>query len=261
MNILNKIVQHKRTEIAEEKINRPEEQLSASVHMNRQPLSMSTYLTRADKSGIIAEFKRRSPSLPSINLSADVAMVTTGYTAAGASALSVLTDEYFFGGSTADLSAARAANDIPILRKDFIIDPYQILAARSMGADAILLIAEILSADEVRELSIYAGSLGLEVLMELHSEDQLEKYHSSVHMIGVNNRDLSTFNTSIDFSKQLVAKLPAGAVKVSESGISSPETIRALKEIGYQGFLIGERFMKSTDPGSACATFINAIPS
>jgi len=261
MNILQKIVAHKRAEVANAKTERPAELLVESVHMSRTPLSMSAYLTKAAYSGIIAEFKRKSPSIPAINLTADVTTVTTGYTAGGASALSVLTDQYFFGGSTADLTQARAANDLPILRKDFIIDPYQILEARSIGADAILLIAEILTADQVSELSSYAGSLGLEVLMELHSEDQLAKYTDTVQMIGVNNRDLATFKTSISFSKQLIHKLPAKAVKVSESGISTPEAVRKLKKIGYEGFLIGERFMKTDDPGEACNSFIDSIQS
>ena len=215
MNILQKIVLHKEKEVALAKQSYPENLLHDSPHMQRTTLSMSTFLTRPDKSGIIAEFKRRSPSVPEINLTADVATVTTGYAAAGASALSVLTDQHFFGGGSPDLSAAREANTIPVLRKDFIIDPYQILEARSIGADAILLIAEILTSTQVHDLSTYAHSLGLEVLMELHSEDQLSKYCETVQMIGVNNRDLSTFKTSIDFSRQLVDRLPAGAIKVS----------------------------------------------
>lgn len=259
MNILEKIVEHKKNEIAEAKSKYPSALLEQSIYMESPTVSLAEYIRRADKSGIIAEFKRRSPSKPSINLYADVEEVSMGYMQAGASALSILTDKQFFGGSSKDLTTARKFNFCPILRKDFIIDEYQILEARSIGADAILLIAEILTKEQVASLSKFAKSLGLEVLMELHSEAQLIKYCDAVDLVGVNNRDLSTFKTDIAFSKTLIKKLPTGVVKVSESGISTAAALQELKAVGYEGFLIGERFMASPSPAEACMDFIKSI--
>ncbi len=261
MHILNKIVAHKKQEIQERKSKYPTSLLEESIYMESPTLSLSEYIRRPDKSGIIAEFKRKSPSRPSINMYAEVEEVSMGYMQSGASALSILTDNHFFGGSNKDLITARKFNYCPILRKDFIIDRYQILEARSIGADAILLIAEILSVSEVAELAAYAHTLDLEVLMELHSEDQLSKYTEDIDLVGVNNRDLTTFKTDIEFSKRLVDRLPSEAVKVSESGISNPETIKELRSMGYEGFLIGERFMTHHSPGRACLEFSKSIPA
>lgn len=259
MHILEKIVAHKKDEVKEKKRLYPVALLEKSIHFEAPTVSLSKYLQRPDLSGIIAEFKRKSPSKPNINQYANVEEVTMNYMQAGASALSVLTDKSFFGGSNEDLSTARKYNFCPILRKDFIIDEYQIIEARSIGADAILLIAEILTKDEIEIFTGTAKSLGLEILMELHDEDQIAKYHDDIDCIGVNNRDLKTFKTDINFSKDLYPQLPSHPVKVSESGISTPEQINELKSVGYQGFLIGEAFMKTSDPGKAATEFIKSI--
>ncbi|MDF1698725.1 MAG: indole-3-glycerol phosphate synthase TrpC [Saprospiraceae bacterium] len=261
MNILDKIVAHKKVEVAQKKEMYPIPLLEKSTFFNGQSVSLSHYIKRPDKTGIIAEFKRKSPSKPSINLYADIEEVSIAYMQAGASALSVLTDGQFFGGKTQDLITARKYNFCPILRKDFIIDEYQVIEARSIGADAILLISEILTKEEVHQLASLATSLGMEVLLELHSASQLDKYSDKVQLIGVNNRDLDTFKTDVSFSKELYEKLPSGVTKVSESGIHDTQTVKDLKSIGYEGFLIGERFMTNDNPGDACKSFIQEIAS
>lgn len=259
MDILNKIVAHKKKELSERKELYPTPLLEKSTFFKSKTISLSHYIKREDKSGIIAEFKRKSPSKPAINLYANVEEVSIGYMQAGASALSILTDSNFFGGKLEDLTVARKFNFCPILRKDFIIDEYQVIEARSIGADAILLIAEILTKEDVKQLSSLAHSLGMEVLLELHSEDQLDKYDSDIQLIGVNNRDLTTFKTDINFSKNLISKLPQNVTKISESGIQDAQVVKELKEVGYDGFLIGERFMNNAHPGEACKSFIQDI--
>jgi len=259
MNVLDKIVAQKHKEVQENRVLQPIELLEKSVYFNSPTISLSEYVKRSDKSGVIAEFKRKSPSKPEINLYADVATVTTGYMRAGASALSVLTDQLFFGGSNAHLTTARKYNFCPILRKDFIIDEYQIIEAKSIGADAVLLICEILTKEEVAKLAKFAKQLNLEVLLELHSEEQLDKYTPDCQLIGVNNRNLDTFNVSLDFSKNLFEKLPKEAVKITESGIKSAQEASILKGYGYDGYLIGENFMKTADPGLAAAEFISSL--
>jgi indole-3-glycerol phosphate synthase len=261
MNILDKIVAQKQKEVAQKKELYPTQLLEKSAFFNGKTVSLNHYIKRADKTGIIAEFKRKSPSKPSINIYANVEEVSIAYMQAGASALSILTDSTFFGGKSEDLTIARKYNFCPILRKDFIVDEYQVIEARSIGADAILLIAEILTKEEVKNLSSLAHSLGMEVLFELHSEPQLDKYVNDIKLIGVNNRDLDTFKTDINFSKGLVGKLPSGITKVSESGIHSAQELVELKACGYDGFLIGEQFMKSANPGEACKAFIQEILS
>jgi len=259
MNILNKIVEVKHQEVTTRSELYPVKLLEKSVYFESPCLSLSSYVKREDKSGVIAEFKKKSPSKPSINLYADVTSVTLGYMQGGASALSILTDTTFFGGSNSDLTTARKYNFCPILRKDFVIDEYQIIEAKSIGADAILLICEILSKEQVKTLAAFAVSLGLEVLLELHSETELHKYTTDCHLIGVNNRNLDTFEVSLDFSKNLYAKLPTEAVKISESGISKVQEANDLKQVGYDGFLIGESFMKTHDPGAAANDFIKDL--
>lgn len=259
MNILEKIVAHKQKKIAERKELYPVKLLEKSIYFNTPAVSMKQYLRREDKSGVIAEFKRRSPSKGDINPTATVEQVTIGYMQAGASGLSVLTDEHFFGGKNADLTEARKFNFCPILRKDFTIDEYQVVEAKSIGADVILLIAEILNKDQLRKLATLARKLGMEVLMEIHSAEQLEKYNEYVDLIGVNNRNLEDFSVSIQTSIQLFDELPTEAVKVSESGISDPNAIVELRRIGYEGFLIGEYFMASASPGKTCAEFIRRV--
>lgn len=259
MNILEQIVAHKKQEVAERKELYPVKLLEKSLYFSSPTVSLKKYLAREDKSGIISEFKRKSPSRGIINAYADVEETSIGYMRAGASALSVLTDSHFFGGSSEDLKTARKFNFCPILRKDFTIDAYQVYEARSMGADAILLIAEILSEKELKQLADLAKSLEMEVLMEVHSKDQLQKASGSVDIIGVNNRNLDTFEVDIQTSYKLLNHIPSDTFKISESGISNPEVVCRLKAAGYKGFLIGEHFMKSSHPGKSCLRFINEL--
>ena len=260
MNILDTIVAAKNKEIAYKKSTIPATLLERSIYFGTKPVSFTKYLLREDLSGIIAEFKRKSPSLGVINQHASVERTTIGYMQAGASALSVLTDNQFFGGKNEDLTIARKFNFCPILRKDFILDEYQIIEAKSIGADVILLIASILEANQVKQLASFAHSLGLEVLLEVHNQEELERtLTDQVDAVGVNNRNLKDFSVSIETSKELAALIPDNFVKVSESGISKPETIVALKEYGFRGFLMGEAFMKTSRPEKACADFIHEL--
>ncbi|QPH37732.1 indole-3-glycerol phosphate synthase TrpC [Pedobacter endophyticus] len=260
MNILDKIVLRKKEEVAHAKQLISIHDLQTTRHFDRTPLSFKEFLLANDRTGIIAEFKRRSPSKGLINGVADVAEVTQAYNAAGASALSVLTDVDFFGGKTDDLLAARAANNIPILRKDFMIDEYQILEAKAWGADIILLIAAILSPKQISDFGKFAQDLGLSVLLEVHNEEELERSISPhLDAIGVNNRNLADFTVDIQTSFDLVNKIPDEFLKISESAISDPQTIRALKGAGFNGFLIGENFMKTDNPGLAINEFVGQI--
>lgn len=262
MNILDKIVLRKREEVALAKQNVSINQLEASVHFNRTPYSFEEFLLAESRSGIIAEFKRRSPSKGIINDRVGVAEVTKAYNAAGASALSVLTDADFFGGSTQDLLEARAANDIPILRKDFIIDEYQVIEAKALGADIILLIAAILSPDEVEHLAEVAKGLGLNVLLEVHNLEELQRsVIPELDAIGVNNRNLADFSVNIQTSFDLVHEIPDEFLKISESAISEPKIISSLQEAGFDGFLIGENFMKTENPGKAMTDFVREMIS
>jgi len=259
MNILDKIVADKRKEVDLKKSLITLSQLEASVMMERTSVSLAEAL-RKSNSGIIAEHKRRSPSKSVINQSLSVQDVAKGYADARACGMSVLTDGKYFGGSLDDLVLARASTNIPILRKEFIIDEYQIVEAKAYGADVILLIAAILTKEEIKILSELAKGLGLDVLLEVHNEEELEKsLMPSLDMLGVNNRNLKSFEVDLDISKSLSVKIPDDFVKVSESGIGSVEAIRELKEFDYQGFLIGENFMKTEDPGKNAATFINQL--
>ena len=258
-NILETIIAHKQKEVAERKELYPAKLLEQSIYFETPTVSLSKYLKREDKSGIIAEFKRKSPSKGAINLYAKVEQVSIGYMQAGASALSVLTDERFFGGKNADLTEARQFNFCPILRKDFVIDEYQIIEARSIGADAILLIAACLEKDRLHELATFAKSLGLEVLVELHGADELDKLSPAADVVGVNNRDLTTFEVSIQHSIRLFPQLPTEMVKISESGLNDPQAVVELKRAGFQGFLIGEHFMRSDRPQDQCREFIQRV--
>lgn len=259
MTILQKIVDHKKKEIAERESLVPVKLLEKSTYFETPVVSLKKYLLRKDKSGIIAEFKRRSPSKGDINLYASVERVSIGYMQAGASALSILTDEHFFGGKNADLTEARKYNFCPILRKDFIISEYQIVEARSIGADVILLIAECLKKKEVARLAKFAKSLGLEVLFELHSKEEITKITEHIDIVGVNNRNLKTFEVDFQNSINMLPHLPEDVVKISESGISDPANILELRDAGFQGFLIGESFMKTAEPHKTCRTFIQQI--
>jgi indole-3-glycerol phosphate synthase len=258
-NILNEIVAHKHVEVAARKQQRSVAELEQSAMFKRDTLSLAKFLQDPGKTGIIAEFKRRSPSRGLINGNVTVHDVTMAYTRYGASGLSVLTDEQFFGGSSDDLLEARAHNNIPILRKDFTVDEYQIVEARAIGADVILLIAECLTAAEVKHLAAFANNIGLEVLLEVHSGDQLEKVTDHIQMVGVNNRDLTTFKVDFNRSCELASQIPAGKCKVAESGISNTDAIVTLKQAGFQGFLIGENFMKHEDPARAFENFVTEL--
>jgi indole-3-glycerol phosphate synthase len=259
MNILGEITAFKRkeTKLNAEKV--PVGVLREKDYFARNTLSLTEYLLDSNRTGIIAEFKRRSPSRGIINAGVSVENVTRGYSMSGASAISVLTDTKYFGGSSSDLTGARDCNDIPVLRKDFIISEYQVLETKAIGADAILLIAEILDETTLCDLARLAQSLGLEVLMEVHSARELDKINDYVDIIGVNNRNLDTFEVDISTSLELADRIPDDFVKITESGISSAETISLLKDAGYQGFLIGERFMSSKDPVMAFKEFVNGL--
>ena len=260
MNILDQIIEHKQKEVAERKSLYPVKLLEQSIYFATKPVSMTKYIQREDKTGIIAEFKRKSPSKGIINAHASVERTSIGYMQAGASALSVLTDKQFFGGNNEDLMIARKFNFCPIIRKDFTIDEYQIIEAKSIGADAILLIAAVLDPKQSKEFTTLAHSFGIEVLLEVHDEDELEQnLEIGANMIGVNNRNLKTFEVSTDISKRLAPLIPKGVVKVSESGISSPETILELKKFGYEGFLMGENFMKHNRPEIAAREFAESL--
>jgi Indole-3-glycerol phosphate synthase len=259
MNILDKIVADKRKEVDLKKTLITLPQLEASVMMERTSVSLAAVL-RKSNTGIIAEHKRRSPSKSVINQNLNVQDVAKGYANAGVCGMSVLTDGKYFGGSLDDLVLARASVNIPLLRKEFIIDEYQIVEAKAYGADVILLIAAILSREEIKTLSELAKSLGLDVLLEVHNEEELHKsIMPSLDMLGVNNRNLKTFEVSLDTSKSLSQKIPDDFVKVSESGISTIGAIQELKEFGFQGFLIGENFMKTDDPGVSAKKFIDEL--
>ncbi|MCB0372544.1 MAG: indole-3-glycerol phosphate synthase TrpC [Muricauda sp.] len=259
MNILDKIVADKRKEVDLKKSLITLPQLEGSVLMERTSVSLAAALRKSD-SGIIAEHKRRSPSKSIINQNLNVQDVAMGYADAGVCGMSVLTDGKYFGGSLDDLVLARAAVNIPLLRKEFIIDEYQIVEAKAYGADVILLIAAILSREEIKQYSELAKSLGLDVLLEVHNEEELHKsIMPSLDMLGVNNRNLKTFEVSLETSKSLSTQIPDDFVKVSESGISSIEAIQDLITYGYQGFLIGENFMKTDNPGANAKEFIKQL--
>ncbi len=256
MNILEKIIAYKKPVLAKKKQQIPLDKLKESSFFDREIISVSERFKQSTATGIIAEFKRRSPSKSAINLNADVLEVATAYERAGATALSVLTDEHFFGGNIDDIKQIRNHINIPILRKDFIFDEYQIYEAKSTGADFILLIAEVLSKQRIMDLAKTAHDLNLEVLLEIHSEEQLPKINKYIDLLGVNNRNLKTFEVSIQNSINLINKVPEHLIKISESGIKKSDDISLLRANGFQGFLIGESFMKTVNPGKALQSFI-----
>lgn len=258
MNILDTIVARKKEEVAARKALRTVADLEKELFFGRETLSLSASLVHPERTGIIAEFKRKSPSKGVINAQASVEDVTAAYARYGASGLSVLTDTDFFGGSNADLVLARQ-QQVPILRKDFMIDEYQVVEAKAIGADVILLIAACLSPAEVKSLASFAKSLRLEVLLEIHDETELVHICDEVDLVGVNNRNLKTFEVDINTSLRLIGQMPAEKPGVAESGISNPETIKTLKQAGFKGFLIGENFMKQPDPSIAFADFVQHL--
>ena len=259
--ILDTIIAYKRKEVASRRELVPVKLLETSLYFNSQPLSLRKYLLREDGSGLIAEFKRKSPSKGWINQYAPVERTTLGYMQAGAMALSILTDAEFFGGKNEDLTTARRFNFCPILRKDFVVDEYQIIEARSIGADAVLLIAAVLTPAEIDSLGRLARSLGLEVLLEVHDGEELARSANAdaVNLIGVNNRNLHDFSLSLDTSMALAEAIPQEFVKISESGISTAQAIGQLREAGYRGFLLGEAFMRHARPEHACAALVQEI--
>lgn len=259
MTILERITNYKRKEVAARKAMIPTPLLEQYPLFESKRISISHSLK---KNGfrIIAEHKRKSPSKSVINDQALLDEVVEGYERAGAAGISVLTDTKFFGGSLDDLSLARKSVSIPILRKEFIVDPYQIIEAKAYGADVILLIAACLSNEEIKSFSELAQSIGLEILLEVHDEEELKRsLFPSIDIIGVNNRNLKTFEVSIETSISLASKIPDSFLKITESGLNNPEELKILKHAGYQGFLMGERFMKTDNPGEALSQFVSAI--
>ena len=260
MNILDKIIATKKAEVARQKKVVSIEQLQKYPLFKRQCLSLKARLLNENESGIIAEFKQKSPSKGEINFKVNVEEVTKAYSQAGASCLSVLTDYEYFGGTLANLAKARETNpEIPILRKDFMIDEYQLVEAKAWGADVILLIAANLEKEPALQLAKKAKELGMEVLMEIHNADELEIVNDFVDIVGVNNRNLKTFEVDVETSVELSKLIPERFVKSSESGLKGAEEINYLKQLGFKGFLIGETFMKTENPGEACRKLIEQL--
>ncbi len=261
MNILEQIVAFKKQEIAKIKSEVSLEKLVKSPAFKRTPLSLKEALVEKGSTGIIAEFKRQSPSKGIINATSTIQEVTEGYLNANVAAQSILTDTRYFGGTMVDLMTARTLNSVrPILRKDFVVDAFQIVEAKAIGSDAVLLIAACLTKEELKNYGKLATELGLSVLYEVHSQEELDKISDlDGKIIGINNRNLKTFEVDLEHSIALAAQIPDSCVKVSESGISNPRIISGLKEYGFQGFLIGENFMKTDNPGRACRQFIDQI--
>lgn len=255
MNILNKIIANKNQEIADSKSRISLQQLKDSEFFNRKTLSLKE--TLQSKSGIIAEFKRRSPSKGIINDKVASLEVASAYETFGASAVSILTDQDFFGGSFEDILNVRNHINIPILRKDFMIDEYQFYEAKSIGADVILLIAACLSPNQVSEFTELAQSLDLEVLLEIHTEDELQHINKNVDFVGINNRNLKDFKVDLQHSVHLKNQLPENTLSVAESGIYSEKDFKFLKEKGFDGFLMGEYFMKDEKPGNKFSEFVS----
>ena len=258
--ILDKIIAAKKKEIAHYQplspIERFEQQGFFWQIRNR---SLVDHLLMPGSNGIIAEFKRKSPSKGEFkpkSLEVEDVVVQYNKRAAG---ISILTDENFFGGDLDDLIQAKVISDVPVLRKDFIIDKWQIAESKAFGADVVLLIAACLTPAAVKDFAVYAASIGLESILEVHNEKELEHYCDKVNMIGVNNRNLQTFEVDINTSLQLIEKIPAGVPAIAESGISDVETIKTLRNAGYRGFLIGENFMKEDNPGRAFEDFVNKL--
>jgi indole-3-glycerol phosphate synthase len=259
MNILDKIVKHKIKEVAGAQFFIPVSELEQMRFFDRKTISLTDFLISEDRTGIIAEYKRKSPSKGIINDQSLVEEVTKGYASNGASALSVLTDSNFFGGSVEDLIAARKVNQIPILRKEFIIDEYQIYEARAIGADAILLIAAILDKKQAKKFARKAKELNLQVLLEIHEEEELNQLNEFVDIVGVNNRNLKNFIVDLNLSAKMAEKIPDNFIKISESGITTADDIVFLRQYGFKGFLIGENFMKTNNPVTAFAEFVESL--
>ncbi len=259
MNILDAIVEHKRIEVMKRKQKRPLSNLE-SFPFYRRKTNVIDLEQLSKKPGIIAEFKRKSPSKGAINMDADPVEVAGAYHSAGVSGVSILTDRTFFGGSFADLKLVRESySDLVVLRKDFIIDPYQLHEASAYGADMVLLIGAILEKNMIADLALEARSLGLQVLFEVYGMPELEKYHDSIGFVGVNNRNLKTFQVDTGRSMELIGQMPKGITPVSESGLGNGDEIRSMWMAGFRLFLMGESFMKEQNPGRACKTFMQEL--
>ncbi len=258
MTILDTIVAQKKREVEQQKSNVSVAALEQKPLFSLACKSLKQSLLDTTKTGIIAEFKRQSPSKGVINGTADLVEVTNAYAAFGASGISVLTDESFFGGNLSDLEAVQQ-QAIPVLRKDFMIDPYQIVEAKAYGASVILLIAACLSKEAVKQMTQVAHHLGMEVLLEIHNEAELDHVYPDIDLVGVNNRNLKNFEVDIAVSLDLIQQIPKSIPAIAESGIDNPDTIVTLQKAGFAGFLIGERFMKETDPSIAFANFVNTL--
>ena len=259
MSILENIIADKQTEVQQNKNLYPIALLEKTEAFSSPTVSLKKYLKKKDKNGLIAEFKRKSPSKGIINKYAKVEDTSIAYMQAGASAISVLTDEKYFGGKNKDLETIRHFNYCPILRKDFIVDPYQIIEARSIGADAILLIAAVLTAAEIKEFSELANNLGMETILEIHDVKELNKGIGKADIIGFNNRNLHDFTCHYTNAIKAFNQLPKDLLKIAESGINTAKEAYELKQAGYDGFLIGQQFMEHSNPGFACAQFIQEL--
>jgi len=258
VNILETIIAYKKAEVAERKKNVTVQQLQQLPLFTNEAQSLKAFLKDKSKTGIIAEYKRKSPSRGIINNTATVEDVVRAYAEGGASGISVLTDTHFFGGDLMDLQKASFVN-VPLLRKDFTIDEYQLVEAKAYGASVILLIAACLTPQEVSALTKAAKNLGLEVLLELHDETELQHINPDVDLVGINNRNLKTFSVDLQQSVQLAGQVGDGFLKIAESGISNVDNIHYLRQYGFDGFLIGENFMKENDPGAAFKTFAESL--
>ena len=258
-DILQEIIATKRAEVDRRKRETDLQALYRQAETPRTTRHSLREALRSSSTGIISEFKRRSPSKGWINREADVQSVVRAYQQAGATALSVLTDTPYFGGTDDDLRAARQACSLPILRKDFMIDEFQLVESRVLGADAVLLIAAALTREQCRRFAEIAHQLALEVLLEIHDQSELDYYSEYVDVLGVNNRNLGSFHTDVANSFRLIEQMPQEATPISESGISNPDTVKELRAIGFKGFLIGENFMKTEAPGDSLKSFINAL--
>ncbi|GAB4176545.1 MAG: indole-3-glycerol phosphate synthase TrpC [Calditrichia bacterium] len=258
--ILNKILKHKRDEIEHNKKIYPTAYLKTLPYYDSNCISLKKYIKRKDKYGIIAEFKRKSPSRGWINPHLKARDISLGYMQAGASAVSVLTDKHYFAGENFDLMEARKVNFSPILRKDFIIDEYQVHESKAIGADAILLIASALEKSQISDLTELAHELGMEVLFEIHNPKEFEeKYTNTIDMVGINARDLHTFHVSVQEAIRVKSFIPEGLPTIAESGIQSPEDYSAVKKAGFDGVLIGGYFMQQPSPVKACYNFVKQI--
>jgi len=259
MHILDEITSFKKRLLSHKKTIISVQELEGMPLFERSCISMTDSILNSDF-GIIAEHKRRSPSKPHINFKTDVFEIAKAYESAGASGMSVLTEQKYFGGSLEDLMLCRSVSNLPLLRKDFMVDEYQILEAKAHGADVVLLIAACLSSEEIKRFSALARDLGLQSILEIHNLEELENsFCETIDIVGVNNRNLKTFEVDLSTSHELVKHIPKDVVKISESGIKDGKDILALKNSGYQGFLLGEHFMKTEDPGLSAQKFIDSL--